>query len=612
MTGLTHFMLDLAHYGVSALGSFTLAPVNKASANSRVRSHQTAQYLLQLLLVLVAYFLGGRLGLAIPFTSGNVSPVWPSSGIALAAMLVVGYRIWPAVMAGAFLVNFFTPIPPMAACGIAVGNTVGPLVAVWLLRLIPGFQYSLNCLRDVLGFIYFAALGGTAISATVGCMVLSLTSVNPWSGLGIAWRVWWVGDAMGVLIIAPLILTFAGLISIREPRQILNLVALLSGAIIGCLLVFDERLGFHPGTDLFAFVVFPLIFWGAIRFSAAGAAAVNFLISAVVVWETAYGLGPFVKSGNLQNVTLLQSFLAVISISGMTLAAAISEKAQVMREQAARKGLEAERLAARDMEIARQVQIKLLPQKAPALTTLDYAGTTVQARAVGGDYYDFLDLGSSRVALVVADVSGKGIPAALLMANLQANLRSQSAILVQDLPRSLRSVNRMFYESTGPSTYATLFLGIYDDATRRLCYANCGHNPALLLRGETIERLAATGTVVGLFEEWECAVAETTLAPGDILALYTDGVVEAMNANQEEFGEAGLVQTLRENRNMCAPSHLEAIIATVQQFTVGEQSDDLTLLVLHATASLHPPIRGDEQVLGLEVTMCDASRVSLR
>jgi integral membrane sensor domain MASE1 len=123
-----------------------------------------------------------------------------------------------------------------------------------------------------------------------------LTPVNPWSSFGIAWLMWYLGDAMGVLIISPLILTFAGLMSIREPRQILHFLALLSGAIIGCLLVFDERLGFRPGTDLFAFVVFPFIFWGAIRFSAAGAAAVNFLISAVVVGETAYGLGPFVKS----------------------------------------------------------------------------------------------------------------------------------------------------------------------------------------------------------------------------------------------------------------------------------------------------------------------------
>jgi sigma-B regulation protein RsbU (phosphoserine phosphatase) len=244
--------------------------------------------------------------------------------------------------------------------------------------------------------------------------------------------------------------------------------------------------------------------------------------------------------------------------------------------------MEAEHRAAREMEIARQVQRKLLPQKAPALTTLDYAGTCIQARAVGGDYYDFLELGRGRVGFVLADIAGKGMSAALLMANLQAHLRSQSAILVQDLPRSLRSVNRMFYESTEPSNYATLFLGIYEDATRRLWYANCGHNPPLLLRGESVERLVATVTVLGLFEQWECAVAKTQLAAGDILAIYTDGIVEAMNANQEEFGEARLVQTLWENRHLDARPLLEAVVAGVQQFAAGEQGDDLTLLVARA------------------------------
>jgi serine phosphatase RsbU (regulator of sigma subunit)/integral membrane sensor domain MASE1 len=554
-------------------------PINKAPAKPPVQAHQTAQYLVELALVLVAYFLGGKVGLAIPFTSGNVSPVWPPAGIALVAMLVVGYRIWPAVAIGAFLVNFFTPIPPVAALGIAVGNTLGPLAGAWLLRRIPGFQPSLTRLRDVLGLIVFAALGATAISATLGSIVLSLTPVNPWSSFGRAWLIWWLGDAMGVLIVAPLVLTFAGLMSIRGTRQILNLAALVLGLVISCLLIFDRRLGFHAGEDIIAFGVFPFVIWGAIRFGTAGAAAVSFLISAVAVWETAYGFGPFAKSGSLQNATLLQSFLAVISMSGMTLAAVISERAQLIREQAAREHVEAEHLAAREMEIARQVQTKLLPQRTPVLTTLDYAGTCIQARAVGGDYYDFLDLGLSRVAFVLADIAGKGISAALLMANLQAHLRSRSAILVQDLPRSLQLVNSMFYESTEHSRYATLFLGIYNDATRRLCYANCGHNPPLLLRGETVERLAATATVLGLFEEWECVVAETTLAPGDYLAVYTDGVVEATNANQEEFGEAGLVRALRDNRHLDTPSLLEAVIATIQQFTAGEQSDDLTLLV---------------------------------
>ncbi|HYN16068.1 MAG TPA: SpoIIE family protein phosphatase [Terriglobales bacterium] len=244
--------------------------------------------------------------------------------------------------------------------------------------------------------------------------------------------------------------------------------------------------------------------------------------------------------------------------------------------------MEAEHRAAREMEIARQVQSKLLPQKAPALATLDYAGTCIQARAVGGDYYDFLELGLGRVGFVLADIAGKGMSAALLMANLQAHLRSQSAILVQDLPRSLRSVNRMFYESTEPSNYATLFLGVYEDATRRLWYANCGHNPPLLLRGESIEHLVATVTVLGLFEEWECVVAETQLAPGDILAIYTDGIVEAMNASQEEFGEARLARALRENRHLDAPGLLQAVLAAVQEFAAGEQSDDLTLLVARA------------------------------
>ena len=554
-------------------------PITKGFTKHLVQTSRTAAYLTELVLALVAYFLVGMVGLAVPFTSGNVSPVWPASGIALGAILLVGYRIWPAIALGAFLVNSLTPIPSVAALGIAVGNTIGPLIGAWLLRRFTSFQPSLTHLRDILGFIGFAALGGTALSATVGCLTLSLTPVNPWSSFGVAWLIWYLGDAMGVLIVTPLLLTFAGLRSIREPRQILNFGTLVLGTVISCLLIFDERIGFQTAEDLFAFAVFPFVIWGAMRFEASGAAVVSFLISVIVVGETAYGVGPFAKSEPLQNATLLQCFLAVISISGMTLAAVNSERLQVMRDQAGRERVERERMAALEMEIAGQVQTKLLPQITPALTTLDYAASCVQARAVGGDYYDYLDLGSNRVALVLADISGKGISAALLMANLQAGLRSQSALLVKDLAQSLRLVNRLFFECTEASKYATLFVGIYDDATRSLRYVNCGHNPPLLLRGQTIERLIANVTVLGLFEEFDCVVAETTLAPGDILALYTDGVIEATNATRQEFGEAGLVQTLRKNRHLDAVSIVESVVATVQQFAAGEQTDDLTLLV---------------------------------
>ena len=195
--------------------------------------------------------------------------------------------------------------------------------------------------------------------------------------------------------------------------------------------------------------------------------------------------------------------------------------------------IEAERRIAQEMEYAKQVQARLFPQKLPSMKTLEYAGGCIQARQVGGDYYDFLELRPGRLALVLADIAGKGISGALLMANLQANLRSQYAVALDDLPRLLKSVNQLFYENSSDSSYATLFFADYDDSSRRLRYVNCGHLPPLLLRADgQLERLTATNTVLGLFEKWECSVAEVQLAAGDTLVLYTDGVTEAENARR--------------------------------------------------------------------------------
>jgi serine phosphatase RsbU (regulator of sigma subunit) len=201
---------------------------------------------------------------------------------------------------------------------------------------------------------------------------------------------------------------------------------------------------------------------------------------------------------------------------------------------------------------------------------------------VGGDYYDFLDLGEGRVGFVLADVAGKGISAALLMANLQAHLRSQSAIVSHDFSQTLERVNRLFFESTEPNNYATLFIGVYEDATRRLRYVNCGHNPPVVVRENEVERLCATATVLGLFDGWQCNVAETELAPDDILAICTDGVLEAANPTGEEFGEEGLVKTLRAQPCRSARELLESVISAVKNFAPGEQADDITLLVAKA------------------------------
>src|SRR5713101_1934936 len=239
---------------------------------------------------------------------------------------------------------------------------------------------------------------------------------------------------------------------------------------------------------------------------------------------------------------------------------------------------EAERRAAHELEIAKHVQSRLFPQVLPPLNSLEYAGVCIQARKVGGDYYDFLDLGQGRFGFVIADISGKGIAAALLMANLQANLRSLCAIAQTQPDHLLRSVNQLFCENTSDGAFATLFFAEYDDTTRLLRYANCGHLPALLLRANSfVEHLDSTATVLGIFKKWDCEVGECQLAPGDILALYTDGITESFDTAGDEFGESRLVDSLLRHRALSPQAALAKIVDEVLHFSPQEQHDDITL-----------------------------------
>lgn len=251
--------------------------------------------------------------------------------------------------------------------------------------------------------------------------------------------------------------------------------------------------------------------------------------------------------------------------------------------------LESERRAAQELETARQIQAKLFPQTQPALTTLEYAGVCIQARQVGGDYYDFLNLGRDRFGLVIGDISGKGTAAALLMANLQAHLRNQCAMYWSrpftpfslDQPeRFLRAINRLLYEKKIDNAYSTLFFAEYDDKLRRLRYANCGHLSALLLRKDAkLERLDSTCTVLGLFKEWDCVVEERGLSPEDTIVFYTDGVTESFNPDGEEFGEQRLIEALWQHRGLSSQTLLTSLVDNIRQFSPHEQYDDITLVV---------------------------------
>ena len=261
------------------------------------------------------------------------------------------------------------------------------------------------------------------------------------------------------------------------------------------------------------------------------------------------------------------------------------------------------RLLQEQLRIARQVQSRLFPQKLPEIPTLNYTGICQPAGAVGGDYYDVLKVSPDQFCLAVGDISGKGISAALLMASLQALLRSHASQTTEDLAAVVTELNRLLCSMTEESRFATLFCAVYDDSTRELTYVNAGHNPPLLFRrgasGADIQpatafgsaepssngilRLEGSGAVLGMFPEGSYEHRSLPLEPGDTLVIYTDGITEAQDSRGREYGEERLTELVR-SRIFLPPVELQdQLLNSVKQFA-GEVplADDLTLLLVKA------------------------------
>ncbi len=247
-----------------------------------------------------------------------------------------------------------------------------------------------------------------------------------------------------------------------------------------------------------------------------------------------------------------------------------------------RKQADTERKRKTEMEIAANVQQKLFPKTQRNMKSIDFAGECHAAREVGGDYYDFLDIDDHTMGFVLGDVSGKGVPAALLMANLQACFRSSGAGCATLNPAGvLKTVNRHFYDSTAAERFATLFFTTYDDRTRTLRYVNCGHLAPLLLRmSGQLERLEPTATMLGAFREWGCSEASAELQPGDTLVMYSDGVTEAGIERGHDYGEERLIAKMREHQWEPAGRLVHAIQEDVTQFSPGARGDDVTAVAI--------------------------------
>lgn len=252
---------------------------------------------------------------------------------------------------------------------------------------------------------------------------------------------------------------------------------------------------------------------------------------------------------------------------------------QLMGEVAKRESIE------KELEIAKEVQIQLFPQRLPSVPPLQIAASCSPARQVSGDYYDFLPHGSGHLDIVVGDISGKGISAALLMASLQSTIRSGLSEMNGD-PRTriaqvVHNVNRQLYRRSSPESYSTLVLSHFDAGQMRLFYCNAGHHPPLLFSEGKVSGLTVGGTVVGLFENWDFEAGDVTLRPGDLLLYFTDGVVEAANEAGEQFGTERVMEIVRENLFLTADDIQRLLLDQVFDWSgVEEQADDITVVCL--------------------------------
>jgi len=317
--------------------------VAQAVENVRIPPRVVWKYLVQITIVFVAYFAAGKLGQATAnIRSSNLGPVWPAYGIALAALLLYGYRVWVGIAAAAFLVAFLSAVPHVAAVGQAAGATLAALIGAFLLRRIAKFDSSLSRLRDALALIVLGALGSAMVSASIGVSTLYAAHVRAYTGIGSAWLIYWLGDSTGVLLVTPLVLTAPNLLRIRTRVRIAEFAALLLLLTLVCIIVVGDLPLIPVKLHFLAFAVLPFVIWAAIRFGVSGAAMSTLIVSAIATVATAFGFGPFAQNTSFTNAVLLDVFFAVLSVSGLTLAAVIaerekaeSERERLVREQAA-------------------------------------------------------------------------------------------------------------------------------------------------------------------------------------------------------------------------------------------------------------------------------------
>jgi len=314
-------------------GDRSLSQVVATSPPERSEAQRILRYLFRIAVLAGLYFAAAKLGLRYATVGRSVTLIWPSTGIALASLLLFGTRLWPAIALGAFFVNAFTPgVPLLSAVGIATGNTLEALLGAQLLHRF-AFKHAMDRVRDVLLLVLLAAGVSTMVSATIGTGSLLAGRVIGNAEIANAWRVWWFGDLMGDLIVAPLWMIWGTRSGRRKqpPYRIAETVALGAVVIVATAVAFG--LVSLPKGQLLQqpYIVFPTLIWAALRFRMRGAASANFVISSLTAWATIEGRGPFIASTLNESLLQLQIFMAVAVLTSLVLGAAAAERHRALQ-----------------------------------------------------------------------------------------------------------------------------------------------------------------------------------------------------------------------------------------------------------------------------------------
>jgi serine phosphatase RsbU (regulator of sigma subunit)/anti-sigma regulatory factor (Ser/Thr protein kinase) len=520
----------------------------------------------------VAYYLGAELGLELSLVGKNVTPLWPPTGIALAAFVLLGRGTWPGVAVAALLVNLPITDSPLAALATAFGNTAAPLLAAAVLGRL-GFRRQLDRGTDAIALVFVGALASMVVSATIGTAALVAWGTIPSSEVASAWVVWWTGDAMGVLAVAPFLMSLP---LFRELPRWSPLLWLEAG--LALALTLASTLWAAQTVPNLLFVPLLVLGWAAWRLQLRGVAPAALAASLVATWSAVHGLGPFEMSPLSEQMLTLQAFNASVDLTSFFLAALVSERNRAATSVATALAREAAH-ARREHEIAETLQRSLLPEVLPEVPGVAVAARYVPASGdveVGGDWYDVITLPDGQVGLAIGDVAGHGLAAAATMGQLRMALRAYA--LQDPSPAAVMTGIHRLVAQVGSREMVTLTYLVLDTATLVLRFSNAGHPPPLVFGPGKAQFLeGALSPPLGVTADPAFTESRHDLERGDTLLLYTDGLVERRGVSiQDGLDRLGRTATMHADAGVgdLCDRLLEALLESARL------TDDVALMVL--------------------------------